>query len=102
MGILIHQSAYVQKILEKFNMDKAYPSKTLMVIKALEKETDPFWLCQEGEEVLHYEYSYLSAIGALIYLVNNTKPNVAFTVNLLTRLSAAPTIRHWNRVKDAL
>jgi hypothetical protein len=42
MGILVHQSAYVKKILEKFNMDKAYPSKTLMVIRALEKETDLF------------------------------------------------------------
>jgi hypothetical protein len=33
-GILIHQSAYVQQILEKFNIDKAYPSKTPMVIRA--------------------------------------------------------------------
>jgi hypothetical protein len=24
-------------------MDKAYPSKTLLVVKALEKEIDPFW-----------------------------------------------------------
>jgi hypothetical protein len=48
-GILGHQSAYVQKILEKFNMHKAYPPKTLMVIRALEKDTDPFWPCQEGE-----------------------------------------------------
>jgi hypothetical protein len=24
-GILVHQSAYIQKILEKFNMDKSYP-----------------------------------------------------------------------------
>jgi hypothetical protein len=36
-GILVHQSAYVQKILEKFNMDIVYPSKTPMVIRALEK-----------------------------------------------------------------
>jgi hypothetical protein len=26
-GMLMHQSAYVQKILEKFNMDKSYPTK---------------------------------------------------------------------------
>jgi hypothetical protein len=42
MDILVHQSAYVQKILEKFNMNKAYPSKTLMVIRSLEKDSDPF------------------------------------------------------------
>jgi hypothetical protein len=101
-GILVHQSTYVQKILEKFNMDKAYPSKTLMVIRALEKDSDPFQPRQEGEELLGSEYSYLSAIGALMYLANNTRSDIAFAVNLLTRFSVAPTIRHWNRVKDVL
>src|SRR6266508_1301324 len=35
-GILIHQSAYIQKILEKLNMDKSYPSKTPMVVRSLD------------------------------------------------------------------
>jgi hypothetical protein len=42
MGILVHQSTYVYKVLEKFNMDKAYPTKTPMVVQVLEKDTDPF------------------------------------------------------------
>jgi hypothetical protein len=42
MDIPIYQSTYVQKILEKFNMDKVYPSKPLMVVRALEKKNDPF------------------------------------------------------------
>jgi hypothetical protein len=41
-GILIHQSAYIQKILEKFNMDKAYSARTPMVVRALKKDKDPF------------------------------------------------------------
>jgi hypothetical protein len=101
-GILVHQSAYVQKILEKFNMDKVYPSKTSMVIRALEKDTDPFQPRQEGEEVLGSEYPYLSVIRALMYLTNNTRPDITFAVNLLARYSAAPTMRHWNGVKDVL
>jgi hypothetical protein len=36
-GILIHQSAYVQKILKNFNMDKVYSARTHMVVCALEK-----------------------------------------------------------------
>jgi hypothetical protein len=101
-GILVHQSTYVQKILEKFNMDKAYPSKTLMVIRALEKDSDPFQPRQEGEELLGSEYSYLGTIGALMYLANNTRSDIAFAVNLLARFSVAPTICHWNRVKYVL
>jgi hypothetical protein len=52
MSILIHQSAYVQKALEMFNMDKAYQDRTPMVIRAIEKETDPFKPKEEGKEVL--------------------------------------------------
>jgi hypothetical protein len=81
-------------------MDKAYPSKTPMVIRALEKDTDLFQPHQEGEEVLGSEYPYLSAIRALMYLANNTRPDIAFIVNLLARYSVAPTMRHWNGVKD--
>jgi hypothetical protein len=54
------------------------------------------------EEVLDSEYSYLSTIGALMYLVNNTRPDITFAVNLLTKYSVAPTLRHWNGVKDVL
>jgi hypothetical protein len=83
-------------------MDKVYPSKTPKLVRALEKDTDPFRLCQEGEEVLDSEYSYLSAIGALMYLANNTRPDIAFVVNLLAKYNAPPIVRHWNGVKDVL
>jgi hypothetical protein len=83
-------------------MDKTYSSKTLMIIRSLEKKTDPFQARQEGEEVLGSEYPYLGAIGALVYLVNNARPDIVFAVNLLTRYSAAHTMRYWNGVKDVL
>jgi hypothetical protein len=37
-----------------------------------------------------------------MYLANNMNPEIAFVVNVLARLSAAPTMRHWNGVKDVL
>jgi hypothetical protein len=66
-------------------MDKAYSTKTLMVVRALEKDTDPFRPKEVGEEVLGQEYPYLSVIGVLMYLANNTRPDIAFAVNCLTR-----------------
>jgi hypothetical protein len=42
MSILVHESAYVKKVLEKFNRDKACPLRTLMIVRALEKDTDQF------------------------------------------------------------
>jgi hypothetical protein len=57
---------------------------------------------KKGEEVLGQEYPYLSAIGALLYLANNTRPDIAFAVKCLTRPSVAPTMRHWNSIKNIL
>jgi hypothetical protein len=102
MGILTHQSAYLQKVLEKFNMDKVYPLRTPMIVRALEKDNDPFRSKQEVEEVLGLEYPYLSVIGVLMYLANNTRPDITFAVNCLARHSVALTMRHWNGIKDIL
>jgi hypothetical protein len=101
-GILIHQSAYAQKVLSNFNVDKAYPSKTPMIVRTLERGKDPFRPRDEGEEILGPEYPYLSAIGALMYLVSNTRPDIAFAVNLLARYSASPTKHHWTGIKNVL
>jgi hypothetical protein len=101
-GILVHQSAYVQKILEKFNMDKAYSARTPMVVRALEKDKDLFRPKEEGEEVLGQEYPCLSVIGALMYLANNMRSNIAFAVNYLARHNTAPIMHHWNGINNIL
>jgi hypothetical protein len=100
-GILVHQSAYVQKTLEKFNMDKAYSDRTPLIVCAFKKDKDSF-SPKEGEEVLGQEYSYLNIIGALMYFTNNTRLGIAFTVNILAKYSAAPTMHHWNVIKNIL
>jgi hypothetical protein len=101
-GIFVHQSAYIQKVLEKFNIDKSYPNKTPMIVRSLEMEIDQFRSRDEGEVILGPQVPYLSAIGALMYLANCTRPDIAFAVNLLARYSAAPTKRHWTGVKCIL
>jgi hypothetical protein len=73
-----------------------------MVVHALDKDKDPFRLKEEGEEMLGQEYPYLSVIGALMYLANNTRSDIAFTVNCLARHSVTPTLRHWNGIKSIL
>jgi hypothetical protein len=91
-GILVHQSTYTKKVLERFNMSKAHLLKTLMVVRSLDKDQDPFRPRSENENVLGPEVLFLSAIGALMYLANCTRPDIAFVVNCLARYSACPTI----------
>jgi len=56
----------------------------------------------DGEKMLGPEIPYLNVIGALMYLANCTRPNIAFAVNLLARHSADPTHRHWMGAKCIL
>jgi hypothetical protein len=39
---------------------------------------------------------YLVTIGALMYLANYTRSNIAFVVQGLARFSAKPTKQYWN------
>ncbi|KAL6521280.1 hypothetical protein OROGR_017849 [Orobanche gracilis] len=81
-------------------MDNAYPVSTPMIVRSLEKNKDPFRPKEKGEELLDREVSYLSVIGALMYLANCTRPDIEFSVNLLARHSSAPTRKHWTGVKQ--
>ncbi|XP_062080883.1 secreted RxLR effector protein 161-like [Humulus lupulus] len=83
-------------------MDKSHPLSSPMVVRSLEVKKDPFRPREEHEELLGPEVSYLSAIGALMYLANCKSPGIAFSVNLLARYHSAPTYRHWKGIKHIL
>jgi ribonuclease HI len=98
-GIFISQSTYTKKIIRQFNMQNSYPVSTPMEMRSLDTAKDMFRRRQENEPALDSDKPYLSAIGALLYLANNTRPDISFAVSLLARHSANPTIRHWNGIK---
>ncbi|XP_070053074.1 secreted RxLR effector protein 161-like [Nicotiana tomentosiformis] len=83
-------------------MDGAHPLSTLMVVRLLDVNKDPFRPQEKNEELLGHEVPYLSAIGALMYLDNTTRPYITFSVNVLARYSSVPTRRHWNGIKYIL
>ena len=67
-GILIHRSTYVEKVLKHFNMDKAHPLSSSMIVRSLDAKKDPFRQKEENEAQLGLEVPYLSAICVLLYL----------------------------------
>ena len=100
--IFVHQSPYTEKVLKRLCMDEAHPLNTPMVVRSLDVNKDPFRPQEKDEEILGSEVPYLSAIGALMYLANTTRPDITFVVNLLARYSSAPTRRHRNEIKHIL
>ena len=83
-------------------MDKTHPLSSPMVVHSLDVKNDSFHPCEKGEELLGLEVSYVCAICALMYLANYTRPNIAFSVNLLAKYNSAPNQRHWNGIKNIL
>ncbi|KAM2485325.1 hypothetical protein ACFX1W_037521 [Malus domestica] len=71
-----------------------------MVVRSLDAKRNPFRPNEDDENFLEPKVPYLSAIGALLYSAECTRPDISFAVNLLARYSNAPTCRHWTGVKD--
>ena len=82
-------------VIKVWLLHKSHPLCTPMVVRSLEEDKDPFRpreMREEGnEEILGPEVPYLSAIGALMYLANHTRPNIEYAVNLLARYDSSPT-----------
>ncbi|GJT34653.1 hypothetical protein Tco_0925072 [Tanacetum coccineum] len=98
-GILVHQEAYIEKLLKRFYLDKSHSLSTLMVVRTLDVKKDLFRHQDVDEEILGLEVLYLSAIGALMFFTGHTRPDITFSLNLLARYISCPTRRHWNGVK---
>lgn len=99
-GILLHQQAYVQKILKVFQMDQANPLAAPMIGRSKTND-DPYQPREEEEEIVD-KSKYLTAVGAFTYLATHTRPDIAFATSILARHSQNPTLRHWNGVKHLL
>ena len=50
--IMVYYVVYIHNILEKFIVDKSYPSITLMVVHSLDVEKDLFRPRDDGNEIL--------------------------------------------------
>lgn len=101
-GVLVHQTAFCEKLLQEFRMENAYPRRNPLEVRSLDPKKDIYRAKDEGEPLLPASIPYSSAIGALIYLASPARPDISFHVNLLARNTHAPTRRHWSGVKQIL
>ena len=88
--VKMSQKKYVNKILERFEMQDCKSRETpceakLEYTEDAEKMTDP--------------RRFREAVGSLIYLSTCTRPDISFVVSRLSQHFAEPTIEHWNTVK---
>ena len=75
-------------MLERFQIDQCKPSRTPADLN-LKLQT-----AQNGDEEVDQRI-YRSLVGSLLYLAKQTRPDIMFTVNILSSHMNAPTNQHW-------
>ena len=92
-GLILSQSHYVDKILEKFNKDDSGVARTPL-------DNSLHLSKNRGEGISQVEYSRV--IGSLMYLMSCTRPDIAYTVSRLSRYTSNPSADHWKAIVRVL
>ncbi|GJU23130.1 retrotransposon protein, putative, ty1-copia subclass [Tanacetum coccineum] len=96
----LSQSAYMDKILKRYEMDNSkrghIPMKERLDLNKTQGASTP-------EEVKRMQnVPYVSAVGSIMYAVRCTRPDVAFTQNIISRFQQNPGEPHRTTVKNIL
>jgi hypothetical protein len=88
--IYLDQTAYLQKVLQRFNMHNAKSVPT-----PLPEGYQPLPSQSNADPALRSKYQQV--IGSLLYIMLGTRPDIAFAVTKLSQFCANPSEEHLNR-----
>ena len=100
-GLLgLSQKTYINKILERFNMEKC--SAGVVPIQKGDKFNAIQCPKNELERVQMRNIPYASVVGSLMYAQTCTRPDISFAVEMLGRYQSNPGLDHWKAAKKIL
>ncbi len=93
--LLLHQTAYAKKIIERFKMTECKPVKTPLPIdlnlNLMDSPVNP-----------ELQSEYRGIVGSLMYLYQWTRPDLGFAVTFLSRYLHKPGDKHLQAAKHVL
>ena len=92
----ISQPAYVTKMLTKYGMTQCHTAKTPA---APDRLTAPTTSPTKEESDFMVRVPFRNAVGALMYLMVATRPDIAFAVIQVAKFVNDPRKIHWTAVK---
>ena len=93
-SVTMSQRNYVEKVLQRFQMDESNPRSYPM--------SDSYYKDVDESENLEDVKSYQELVGCLIYIMTCTRPDLSFSVSVLARKMSAPSEKDWQAAKDVL
>lgn len=87
-GIFLHQSNYVRRLLEKFNMNECNVADSPVSSESV-----------TNEESLSADIPYREAVGSLMYAAVITRMDIMFAVSKASRYQLSPSKGNWSEVK---
>ncbi|GAA0163184.1 hypothetical protein LIER_19113 [Lithospermum erythrorhizon] len=92
-GISLSQSHDIEKVLKKSNSFDVVPARTSY-------DSSVHLTKNEGESVSQIEYAKI--IGSVMFLMNCTRPDIAYVVSRLSRYTHNPSSSHWTALHRLL
>ena len=87
------QKGLIERIIETTGMTDCNPNKTPASTVALGSD-------KEGEPWDQLQWNYASVVGMLLYVSNNTRPDITFAVSQVARFTACPKVSHAKAIKS--
>src|ERR1700731_3124990 len=91
-SILIDQTAYLKKVVERFGMTNAKYAQTPLP-SGYRPEAN------KGEVNPQLRSQFQQVIGSLLYIMLGTRPNIAYAVTKLSQRSANPSKEHLDKAR---
>ena len=89
----ISQKGLITKIIQTTKMTNCKPNWTPTTQVALGSDL-------EGELYNQKDWNYASVLGMLLYLSNDTRPDITFAVSQVAQFTAAPKVSHAKAIKS--
>jgi hypothetical protein len=93
-SVRVTQEAHVDQLLAKHQLQQL-PVRGLPMGHGCK-------LSSQGTDLNTDHFPYASIVGSLLYIACNTRPDIASTVNKLTKYMTEPKQEHWDMLMDLL
>ena len=91
----LSQETHIDELLKKYDMTDHPGSRTPM---AMNHQLNPI---TEGEAEAD-NHTYRSAVGAMLYIMICTRPDISYAVGMLSRFNHKANYKHWSAAKKLM